>query len=159
MKSLTQYINEWKLSTDNKSIVGGHHYICPEEIKQLSSEERKKANDELNSLYDTYCCIRGQKQGESDNVGGTIVGILMYMLGKFYNDGLTCENSSKISWVNDYLCCKTDLTDYKEFINLGRCPRKYYEKCLWVNINIALKYLRANKDLFLKPETQFYLFS
>ncbi len=147
MKSLINFIDEKRQHT----------------LPKLSKEEIQRIQNELDELYSEYCCKRGQKEGESDNVGGTIVGALMYMLGRWKNDGDTCENNRRIERANDYLCSYINLCKYSyEFSDLSfvtNVNKSQYENSLWHNIKVALDYLKENENLFTEKETYFKLFN
>ena len=139
MKKLVDFISE---STFTKN---GSHMRKNNDIR-----------DELYEYVDKYCDPR---DGTSDNVGGAIAGALAYMLGRWRNDGNTCENNNRVKRANRYLCDDTELLMYSEkFSDLERVSYHNYEKYLYDNISVAVDYFEEYPEIFKEKNTYFNLF-
>ena len=133
-------------------------FISESSFTRNRSHDRRN-NDLKDKLYeyvDKYC---DSQDGTSDNVGGAIAGALAYMLGRWRNDGDTCDNNDRVKRANKYLCDDTELLMYSEkFSDLTLISVNNYEKSLYANISVALDYFEEHPEIFKEKNTYFNLF-
>ena len=117
----------------------------------LNNQSKLKTDyiKKLFSLYDKYC----DRYGNSDNVGGVIVGGLCYILHKWNNDGEPCDNNKTSKRVNNYILNDTYVTGYTD---LTQVSYNNYEKALYKNIEIVIDYLDSHDELFNKPNNGYF---
>ena len=121
-------------------------------MKDVSKIIKKHLNENnnINKLYSyTYC----DNYGNSDTVGGVIIGGLCYILNRWNNDGEPCEDNDKSIRINNYIINDTYISDY---IDLTQVSYNNYENALYKNIEIVLNYLDEHKELFNKPNNGYF---
>ena len=121
------------------------------DISKIIKKHLNESNNYINKLYNLcnqYC----DRYGNSDTVGGVIVGGLCYILNRWNNNGDTCDNN-KCKRVNNYIINDVVIRNY---IDLTQVSYNNYGNALYKNIEIVLDYLDEHNELYNEPNNGYF---